>query len=66
MKKNYIAYLQEYEAKTSSFSKQDKYRKKFIKTVYCSDKENHNPNIPRHSSSKKKPKTKDKGSNNKK
>lgn len=66
MKKNYIAYLQEYDAKTSSFSKQDKYRKKFITTIYCTDKENQNPNIPRNSSTKKKQKVKDNSSNTKK
>ena len=38
MKKNYIAHLQEYDARTSQHVKQDKYRKKFIKTVYEKDK----------------------------
>lgn len=65
MKKNYIAYLQEYEAKTSSLAKQDKYRKKFIQTVYSQDKENQNPNLPQSSSHKKKHKAKDLRESNK-
>ena len=45
MRKNYIAHLQEYDARTNS-SKQDKYRNKFIRTVYHDqDKENSHPNI---------------------
>ena len=44
MKKNYIAHLQEYDSKTSLLNKQDKYRRRFIKTCYQLDKENINPN----------------------
>jgi hypothetical protein len=38
MKKNYIANLQEYEAKTTPTAKLNHYRKKFSKTVYQNDK----------------------------
>jgi hypothetical protein len=55
MRKNLIAQLKEYEAKTSH-SRQDKYRKRFVKTVYCEDKENINPNVFKQSSKKKKEK----------
>ena len=59
MKKNYITHLQEYDAKTSALSKQDKYRKKYLTTVYYQDKENVNPNIiPTNSKKKQQPKYK--------
>ena len=56
MKKNYIAHLQEYDARTSQNVKQDKYRKKYIKTVYEKDrdKENIHPNLPSKSHAAKK------------
>lgn len=46
MKKDYIAHLQEYDARTSFVDKQDKYRRKFIKTCYQHpNKENIDPNL---------------------
>ena len=64
MKKNYIARLKEYDARTTTSSKQNNYRQKFIHTVYSQDKENVNPNIVNLNSQKKKGKAKVENSRN--
>jgi hypothetical protein len=60
MKKNYIAYMQEYDSNSTFQQKTDKSRKKCIKTIYQQDKENVNPNIINQSAKKKHTKIKPK------
>lgn len=66
MKRNFIAYLQEYGAKTISNPKQAKNKSKCIKTIYNVDKENINPNIVNQSARKKNTKIKVQSLNNSK
>lgn len=66
MKRNFIAYLQEYGAKTISNQKEGKNKSKCIKTIYNIDKENINPNILNQSARKKNTKIKVQSLNNSK